>query len=353
MNERLAAQTMLGLAVGDHLGCLRKHRPKFISGQRTPWDDVEDMGEGGVHGIPPGGYSANTAFARCLVQSLAENSGKIVLEDVVERYRKAINIGLFCPTQVNEEADPEGGSEFKSGPVNLTARSLGADAVVVQAVERWSAEQTAHQNRSALVQFLVEFAGRGPNVKPAPGLPAENSSSCLVLTIPLAVAGCSDDSIRRVIGATHGSEYSLACCTALAGLFRIISDEANSFTNLSTLLEMWRPRFCPSDVARRGFEEELMPTRHVVYAMEAALFCLNQTGSFREAVLLAANLGGSSDVVGGVVGALAGCYYSKYYQNTENDSGNAVPADWKMRIYQGEKIYIEATRIADISKNSP
>lgn len=353
MNQLLASQTLLGMAIGDHLGCLRKHRPKFVCGQRTPWENVEDIGEGGVHGIPPGGYSANTVFARCLAQSLTMNLGKVEPEDILERYRQAIDVGLFCPVQGNGELDIEAEGQFKLGPVNLTAGSLGADPVIVQAVERWSVDRQAHQERSALSQFVLELIGKGPKVQPAPGLDAENSSSCLALTIPMAIAGCCDDLIRRAIGVTHGSEYALACSIALAGLFRTITERANSATDWKTVYAMWRPEYCPSIVAHREAEEELMNTRHIVYALEAALFCLNQTESFKEAVLLAANLGGYSDTVGAVVGAVAGCFYTNY--NLVDGKDRRIPANdyWKMKIYQGPEICIQAERLSDISKKSP
>ena len=53
--------------------------------------------------------------------------------------------------------------------------------------------------------------------------------------------------------------------------------------------------------------------------LAAALDAFDRTPSFRDAVLAAANLGGSSDVVAAVCGALAGAYYS----------AGAIPAPWR------------------------
>jgi ADP-ribosyl-[dinitrogen reductase] hydrolase len=53
--------------------------------------------------------------------------------------------------------------------------------------------------------------------------------------------------------------------------------------------------------------------------LAAALDAFDRTPNFREAVLAAANLGGSSDVVAAVCGALAGAHYSV----------GAIPAPWR------------------------
>jgi ADP-ribosyl-[dinitrogen reductase] hydrolase len=54
-------------------------------------------------------------------------------------------------------------------------------------------------------------------------------------------------------------------------------------------------------------------------ALAAALKVFEQTGTFREAVLAAANLGGASDVIACACGALAGAHYTS----------SAIPALWR------------------------
>jgi ADP-ribosyl-[dinitrogen reductase] hydrolase len=54
-------------------------------------------------------------------------------------------------------------------------------------------------------------------------------------------------------------------------------------------------------------------------ALSAALDAFDRTPNFREAVLAAANLGGNSDVVAAVCGALAGAHYS----------AGAIPVMWR------------------------
>jgi ADP-ribosyl-[dinitrogen reductase] hydrolase len=65
-------------------------------------------------------------------------------------------------------------------------------------------------------------------------------------------------------------------------------------------------------------------------ALAAALETLAGTGNFRDALLSAANLGGNSDVIASVTGALAGAHYT----------ASAIPALWrnslmKQRLIEG------------------
>jgi ADP-ribosyl-[dinitrogen reductase] hydrolase len=55
--------------------------------------------------------------------------------------------------------------------------------------------------------------------------------------------------------------------------------------------------------------KQIRSSGYVIDTLEAALWAVHSTASFREAVLLAANLGGDADTVGAVTGQLAGARY--------------------------------------------
>ena len=58
---------------------------------------------------------------------------------------------------------------------------------------------------------------------------------------------------------------------------------------------------CPAD--------EIKSSGYVVDTMEASLWCLLNTSSFRDALETAVNLGGDTDTIGAVTGGLAGIFY--------------------------------------------
>ena len=56
-------------------------------------------------------------------------------------------------------------------------------------------------------------------------------------------------------------------------------------------------------------EEEVSSFGYVVHALEAALWCFLTTDNYADCVLTAINLGGDTDTIAAIAGALAGLYY--------------------------------------------
>lgn len=71
--------------------------------------------------------------------------------------------------------------------------------------------------------------------------------------------------------------------------------------------------------------DEINSTGYVVDTLEAALFCLLHTLDYRDAVLMAVNLGGDTDTIAAVTGGLAGLMYG-----VGGDKG--VPMEWIKQI---------------------
>ncbi|SFQ67318.1 ADP-ribosylglycohydrolase [Priestia endophytica DSM 13796] len=75
-------------------------------------------------------------------------------------------------------------------------------------------------------------------------------------------------------------------------------------------------------------EEEILSGGYVVHTLEAAIWCLGTTSSFKEAVLKAVNLGDDTDTVGAITGALAGMHYKM----------EGIPKDWLEKIVGKDKV---------------
>lgn len=76
-------------------------------------------------------------------------------------------------------------------------------------------------------------------------------------------------------------------------------------------------------------ENEIQSTGFVVHTLEAAVWCLLTTSSFRECVLKAVNLGEDTDTVAAVAGSLAGYVYGR---NEEN----GIPKEWMEQLSRFE-----------------
>ena len=73
---------------------------------------------------------------------------------------------------------------------------------------------------------------------------------------------------------------------------------------------------------------DIRGTGYVVRSLEAALWALHRSESFREGALLAVNLGDDADTTGAVYGQLAGAFYGEA----------AIPEEWRRRIVMGDAI---------------
>ena len=77
-------------------------------------------------------------------------------------------------------------------------------------------------------------------------------------------------------------------------------------------------RLSDLDVMASIPENEIRSSEYVVDTLEAAVWSLVSTGSFRECLIKAVNLGDDADTVGAVAGGLAGLYYGY----------SAIPDEW-------------------------
>ncbi|MBR5232426.1 MAG: ADP-ribosylglycohydrolase family protein [Clostridia bacterium] len=86
-------------------------------------------------------------------------------------------------------------------------------------------------------------------------------------------------------------------------------------------------------------EEEIISSGYVVTTLEAALWCLLTTDSYRECALKAVNLGSDTDTVAAVAGSLAGCVYGM----------ESIPEEW-LKVLQNRKLLED---VCDAFSKSP
>jgi ADP-ribosyl-[dinitrogen reductase] hydrolase len=134
----------------------------------------------------------------------------------------------------------------------------------------------------------------------------------------------------RQSATTHGARACLDACERFASLLHLAatgSDLASVFGEHGGCGD--------EDVARvmngswRGkHRDEIQSTGYVIHTLEAAIWCVARTTSFRDAVLLAANLGHDADTTAAVTGQLAGAVYGL----------SAIPSDWLGKLAWRERI---------------
>ena len=83
-------------------------------------------------------------------------------------------------------------------------------------------------------------------------------------------------------------------------------------------------------------EEQVQSRGYVLHTLEASIWCLLKTGSYKDAVLKAVNLGEDTDTTGAVTGGLAGLLYG--FHN--------IPTDWIIQIARRSDIENLANRLS-------
>ena len=291
---------LLGLAIGDAVGTTLEFKSP---GSFKP---LTDMIGGGPFGLKPGQWTDDTSMALCLAASLIECRG-FDARDQMQRYVKWWREGYLLST----------GDCFDIG--NATAESLR------------TFERTGNP-----------FAGATDPHK------AGNGSLMRLAPVPMYYFKSPREAVERAAESsrtTHGAQTAVDACRYFSGLLVGALNGVDKDTLLS-------PRYCPVKgywdehplhreilaVAEGSFKEKDPPqirgTGFVVASIEAALWAFDRTSSFREAVLMAVNLGDDADTTGAICGQLAGAFYGS----------EGLPKEWYGLLCQRERLseYSEA-----------
>ncbi len=278
--------SLLGLAVGDALGA------PFEGLARGSFDPVEDMVGGGHRGLRVGTWTDDTSMALCLADSLVARRG-FDLGHQLDRYLRWLRDGYLSSAEY----------------------AFGLGHTVSRALARY--EMTGDPFSSGLTEPLS--AGNGSLMRLAP--------------VPLFYAADHAEAIRlsgESSRATHATRLAIDACRYLGAL---IAGAASGRTKEELLAEgYFGDELAPevAAVARGSFRRDDPPdaSGYVVHTLEAALWALARSTTFREGALLAVNLGGDTDTTAAVFGQLAGAL----------EGEEAIPPEWRERLVRRELV---------------
>jgi ADP-ribosyl-[dinitrogen reductase] hydrolase len=136
---------------------------------------------------------------------------------------------------------------------------------------------------------------------------------------------------------THGAAECIEASQLFgAMLFMALSGAAKDDTLLAHGVTGFESKSIAA-IASGGYQgkaiQNIQGSGYVVESLEAALWCFQQTDTFQEAILQAANLGDDADTIAAICGQLAGAYYGE----------SGIPDHWKQRLTMKNEIQ----RLAD------
>lgn len=163
----------------------------------------------------------------------------------------------------------------------------------------------------------------------------DNGNGALMRMLPLGLLLEGTDeakaaAVRQVAGLTHNHMISHIGCLIYVFVVGELLRGSEKREALSSALER-AVRIYGNEPAWQNYvrlpeietlsREEIKSSGYVVDTLEAALWCLLRTESYRDCALLAVNLGEDTDTVGAVAGGLAGLIYGL-------DGKTGIPAEW-------------------------
>ncbi|MGV0755054.1 ADP-ribosylglycohydrolase family protein [Empedobacter brevis] len=282
MNKRnFSKNILIGSAVGDALGV----PVEFKSRQELQINPVTDMIGYGTYNMPPGTFSDDSSMMFCLAESLCNGYD---VNDIGEKFQMWMHEGYWT-------AD---GEVFDVGIA--TRKAINRLRVVKNPIEAGSKD---------------EF---------------DNGNGALMRILPLAVftKDLSIDErceiVKEVSSITHAHNRSVLACIyyiefALSVLDAENLEEAYLNTNFWLKLfleenELYKNEFPYFERILSGqlidlTQNEIQSTGYVIHSLEASIWCLLHTSSYKDCVLKAVNLGHDTDTIACITGGIAGIFY--------------------------------------------
>lgn len=299
--------TLYGFAVADALGV----PVEFLSREELAANPVTDYRGYGSHPVPAGTWSDDTSMTLATLDSL---SSRLSYADILEKFRSWLDDATYTAT--NEVFDVG----------NTTHRAI----------------QNFKKGKDPLSCGLCDEQdnGNGALMRIIPAVFFIRSK------MPHAHLWDKLTIIHNISALTHGHPRSQMACgiyyfildALLDGVTKEIVKYAlhyaesyyrNSHFAFTSEIDHFA-RLFSSDFATTP-EDQINSSGYVVDTLEAAVWCLLNTNSYRECVLKAVNLGRDTDTVAAVAGGLAGCLYCG---TGESD----IPTEWMEKLLKHEQI---------------
>lgn len=298
---------LFGLVVGDALGI----PVEFKSRESIRLNPVVDMKGYGTYNLPAGTWSDDSSLTFCMAEALTDT---FELKTIAANFQKWLFERYWTPY----------GEVF----------------------------DVRNTTREAISRFK-----RGVQPELAGGFREdENGNGSLMRILPLLFF-IKDKPIeerfhltKQVSSITHGHIRSVIACFYYLEFARQLLQENNKLS-IYRFLQTNVPKFLetlpvePSELApfkrlfqgtiQDSIESEIRSSGYVIDTLEASIWCLLTTDTYKGAVLKAVNLGSDTDTTGAVTGGLAGLLYGF----------TAIPRSWVDQLARKNDIADLVTRL--------
>lgn len=300
-----------GLMVGDALGVPAEFKDREML-RRMP---VMMMTGFGTHWQEVGTWSDDTSMTLATMDSLCCG---LDYENMMKRFKD----WLFY----NKEYTPHGEVFDVGGVCSRAIKNYKKGFDVLEC----GIDGEGSNGNGSLMRILpaVLFILKDGKALDENKLEVIHNVSKLTHSHPISLTGCGIYAflVEELLKAEPGEDV---CEVLQKGIDRaFFTYENGEDVYLAASLRQFR-RMKELSEFRQLEEKDIRSTGFVVYTLEAAVWCLLTTNSFKECVLKAVNLGGDTDTVAAVVGSLAGYVYGR----NEEDG---IPQEWMKQLSRFE-----------------
>ncbi|EKT4471329.1 ADP-ribosylarginine hydrolase Tri1 [Pseudomonas putida] len=290
-----AQGALLGLAIGDAVGTT-------LEFQRRDQGHVSDMVGGGPFRLAPGEWTDDTSMALCLADTYA-SQGKF-------------DFATFADALVRW---------YRHGENSVNGRCFDIGNVTRRALEGWET-----QGLGWMGNIEASTAGNGSLIRLAP--------TAIFRRHSLSASWWESVTQSSV---THGAVEVQDCCKLFAAQLHLALNGADKVEALAPKVRPLQPRptIINAGEYKHKSREHIRSSGYVVDTLEAALWAVWNTNSFRDAILLAANLADDADSVAATAGQIAGALYGV----------SGMPSEWVAKVAWSQHIRRLASRLFELA----
>lgn len=299
-NLELVKGGIWGVCVGDALGLPVQF--KLRSYFKTA--PVTDMIGYGTYNQPPGTWSDDGSLTLCIAESLSRGYD---LNDIANNFMKWFQNGFLTPygtaydignsTSSSVRRLLQGTSPLKSGDAHMETNGNGSLMRTLPLAYMFHSKNTPEDKKYQITKEVSAITHAHPL----------SVVSCYIY-IDFALEVIQNKSLQdafQKIQADKGKYYKL-----------LTTQEQSYFQNI---LEKDLKSFSEPAIKSSGF---------VIHSLEASLWCLLNSSSYKETVIKAVNLGEDTDTIAAIAGGIAGIYYGY----------DTIPDNWIRILPKGNEI---------------
>ncbi len=296
---------IIGVAVGDALGV----PVEFRSRKEIAKSPVTAMKGYGTHHQPAGTWSDDTSLTLALLDSMIKNRS-INYIDIMDKFSEWLLYGKYTTAE----------EVFDVG--NATSRAIMNYGQGIPPLNCGGRSVYDNGNGSLMrILPITYYINSKPNISVDEQMEIVHNVSSLTHGHPISLIGCG---IYICIALKLLSEKT----SLIEGIKEGIANAFQYYTyqewnDISTYIRLKDLEYFAALP-----ESEIKSSGYVVDTLEAAIWCLLNTDSYKNCVLKAVNLGEDTDTIGAVAGGLAGIYYG----------ADSIPKEWMNIVLKRQDI---------------